>query len=141
MLVGCSRGDVEALGGAACSLRDAAAQAPRSDWAICVAPSYEEQWDAVAELAPRRCVVVVNGLINNGRLPHAYYYKAMSAFSAQTGAVIRCFPGPYECYSSAAGEKLALEIGLAAQGGRALPDTKDAQMMLQNSFGSRRLGA
>ena len=103
-----------ALGTDAISLRDAAGG---FDVAICVAPCTDEQWDAALGLESK-AIVVVNGLLQNGRLPHAYYYQPMTAFSQQTGGVIRCYPGPYECFSSD-GTRADLEIPLARQGRRA----------------------
>ena len=103
-----------ALGTDAISLRDAAGG---FDVAICVAPCTDEQWDAALGLESK-AIVVVNGLLQNGRLPHAYYYQPMTAFSQQTGGVVRCYPGPYECFSSD-GTRADLEIPLARQGRRA----------------------
>ena len=138
-LIGCSSGARAALRGAcgdAYGLRDGAAAAAGTDGiAICVQPSQEEQWQAAAAIECR-CVVVLNGLLNNGALPHAYYYKPMTAFSAQTGGVVRCYPGPYAAFA-VGGQRVDIEIGLTTQGARALPDTKQAQMTLQNMFGRR----
>ena len=80
---------------------------------------------------------MLNGLLQNGRLPHAYYYKPMTAFSTVTGGVVRRYPGPYTVYD-VDGERLELELALTTSGQRALPDTKDAQMALQNRFGRGR---
>lgn len=131
--VGCSGGARSALRdkcGAAQGLRDAM---PADAIAICVQPTSEEQWAAVADLGARG-VVVLNGLLNNGWYPHAFYYKPMSAFSTVTGGVVRRYPGPYTCYA-VDGQKVDLEVGLTTQGRRALPDTKTAQMTLQNMYG------
>jgi hypothetical protein len=131
-IVGCGAGALKANAGAV-SLREAKTAVAGCDVVICVSPTASEQWDAVTDLGAK-FTVVVNGLIENGRLPHAYFYKPLSAFSVQTGGVVRCYPGAYECYD-ASGTKLDLEISLMRQGKRALPDTKDAQMRLQNEFG------
>ena len=134
-LIGCSSGARAALReacGDAYGLRDGAAAAAGTI-AICVQPAGEEQWEAAAAIECG-CVVVLNGLLNNGALPHAYYYKPMTAFSAQTGGVVRCYPGPYAAFA-VGGERVDIEIGLTTQGARALPDTKVAQMTLQNMFG------
>ena len=135
VVVACSGDAARALGGDAFALRDGAVAA-QYDVAICVSPCTDEQWEAALGLGAKS-VVIVNGLLQNGLLPHAYYYKPLTAFSAQTGAVVRCFPGAYECYDSQ-GERMELEVPLARQGRRALPDTKDAQMLLQNRFGQSR---
>ena len=60
----------------------------------------------------------------------------MTAFSTMTGGVVRRFPGPYAAYSIT-GDQVDLEIGLMTQGARALPDTKNAQMLLQNLYGQK----
>ena len=133
LVVGCSRGALAALGGASVSLRDAKPMAGDYDVAIVVSPSTDEQWDAAVALGVR--ILVVNGLLQNGRCPHAYFYKPMTAFSVQTGGVVRQFPGAYEVFD-VRGRKLDLEITLAKQGKRALPDTKVAQMRLQSEYGS-----
>jgi len=138
VVVGCTGGALSALGDSAVSLRAAAGQAAGCDVVVCVAPFAEEQWDAVVALGTGRptAVVVVNGLLSNGRLPHAYYYKPLTAFSVQTGGVVRRYPGPYECYDVRSPRApIDLEVSLATQGNRALPDTKDAQMRLQSTFG------
>ena len=137
LIVGCSPGALKALGDDAVSLRDAKAIASEFSVAICVAPSTEEQWAAATALSSQ-CVCVVNGLLENGLLPHAYYYKPMTAFSAQTGGVVRRYPGAYECYDISGRQLADLEIPMTVQGRRALPDTKLAQLRLQNEYGSRR---
>ena len=134
-LVGCSGGARAALkatcGTEPLSLRDAI---DADAVAIVVQPTSEEQWEAASALECAS-VVVLNGLLNTGWLPHAYYYKPMTAFSAQTGGVVRQFPGEYVCYR-VGGERVDdLDIPLATQGRRALPDTKDCQMRLQNLYG------
>jgi len=135
-VVGCGGACMRALSQlpSAVPLRDGASAAAGCDVAVCVAPADEAQWDAAAALGAG-CVVIVNGLLNNGRHPHAYFYKPLTAFSAQTGACVRRWPGPYEIYASD-GARLTLEVPLARQGRRALPDTKEAQMVLQNRFGT-----
>ena len=133
--IGCSGGSRSALKsacGEASSLRDGA---PADSIALVVQPTAEEQWEA-AETLQCRCVVVLNGLLSNGMYSHAYYYKPLTAFSTVTGGVVRRYPGPYTCYSID-GKPVDLEVGLTTQGRRALPDTKVAQMKLQNEFGSR----
>lgn len=135
LVVGCSRGSVTALGSGAVSLRDAPAIAPDFDVCVVTAPVAEEQWNSARSLGAR-CVVVVNGLLQNGELPHAYFYRPMTAFSAQTGGVCRRYPGRYEVYDIN-GRLLDMEIDLCVQGKRALPDTKAAQMRLQNEFGKQ----
>lgn len=134
-VIGCGGGAVAALGVGAVPLREATAAAAGTDVAIVVSPSADEQWEAAAALGART-VVVVNGLLSNGLLPHAYYYRPMTAFSAQTGGVVRAYPGAYEAYDLG-GARLEIEIPLSVQGRRALPDTKDAQMRLQNAYGAR----
>ena len=134
-IVGCSAGAVEALGSDALSLRDGVDALKGSDVVIYVSPSTDEQWAAASTLDS--AVVVVNGLLLNGQFPHAYFYKPLTAFSQQTGGVVRCYPGPYELYDSTGQRVDELEIGLARQGRRALPDTKDAQMLLQNIYGRK----
>lgn len=134
-VIGCSRGARSALRDACDSVLDLRDDVPADAVVICVQPTAEEQWDAVAALRCR-CVIVLNGLLNNGRLPHAYYYKPMTAFSQITGGVVRRYPGPYAAYAID-GECIELELGLTTQGKRALPDTKDAQMALQNRYGRR----
>ena len=136
-VVGCTGGALSALGSGAVSLRAAESEAAGKDVAVCVAPFSEEQWDAAVALGTgATTVVVVNGLLSNGRLPHAYYYKPLSAFSVQTGGVVRRYPGAYECYDIRSPRApLELEVVLITQGRRALPDTKDAQMALQAAFG------
>ena len=132
-VVGCTAGALAALQAGAISLD--AASAAAAEVLICVSPFSDEQWDALDQL-DAGTVVVVNGLLSNGRLPHAYYYKPLSAFSAQTGGVVRRYPGPYECYDSREPRTpVALEVPLATQGRRALPDTKGAQMFLQSTYG------
>lgn len=137
--VGCSGGARAALKqvcrGEVLSLRDTL---DADAVAIVVQPTSEEQWSAVQGLVGTcRAVVVLNGLLNTGWLPHAYYYKPMTAFSAQTGGVVRQFPGPYACYRINGQCVDDLEIQLSTQGRRALPDTKDCQMRLQNLYGKR----
>ena len=56
-------------------------------------------------------------LLNNGLHPHAYYYKPLSAFSAQTGGCVRCYPGAYEIWD-VAGTRLD-DVPLLRQGRRA----------------------
>ena len=114
VIVACSGDAARALGKNAVTLRDGA---DGYDVAICVAPCTDEQWEAAIGLESK-AVVVVNGLLQNGRLPHAYYYQPMTAFSQQTGGVVRCYPGPYECFNSN-GKRVDLEIPLARQGRRA----------------------
>ena len=72
--------------------------------------------------------------LQNGLLPHAYYYKALTAFSVQTGGIV-AISASYECYDE--GQPPRLGDTVAVQGRRALPDTKEAQMRLQNEYGSR----
>ena len=101
VVVACTGGAASALGPTAVSLRDAPSAATRSSVFVCVAPFSDEQWDAVEALgAADGTVMVVNGLLSNGRLPHAYYYKPLTAFSTQTGGVVRRYPGPYEVYDA-----------------------------------------
>lgn len=135
VIVACSGDAARALGSDAITLRDGVDVAG-CDVAICVAPCMDEQWEACMALSVTT-VIVVNGLLQNGRLPHAYYYKPLTAFSVQTGGVVRRYPGAYECFDSS-GARVDLEIPLARQGRRALPDTKDAQMLLQNRYGRGR---
>jgi len=144
VLVGCSSGARAALGGDALSLRDAkqALKICAGDKVVVVvSPVLDEEWDAATALveppASAAGLVVVNGQLSNGLLPHAYFYRPMSAFSAVTGGVARLYPGPYECFD-ASGERVELEVPLARQGARALPDTKGAQMALQERFGGAR---
>jgi len=133
-LVGCGSGASRALGDGAVQLRDAEGSlSPPPDIAVVVSPTTDEQWDALAKLPFK--VVVVNGLLSNGLFPHAYFYKPLTAFSVQTGAVVRRFPGPYECYA-VDGSLVELEVPLSSQGRRALPDTKQAQMLLQSQYGT-----
>ena len=135
LVVGCSRGSVAALGSGAVALRDAPAMAPDFDVCVVTTPVAEEQWTSARSLGSG-CVVVVNGLLQNGELPHAYFYRPMTAFSAQTGGVCRRYPGRYEVYDIN-GRLLDIAINLTVQGKRALPDTKAAQMKLQNEFGKQ----
>lgn len=139
VVVGCTSGAASALGPNAVLLRDAPSSAAQASVVVCVAPFADEQWDAVEALGAAEgttAVVVVNGLLSNGRLPHAYYYKPLTAFSTQTGGVVRRYPGPYEVYDRRRpAQPLELEVALATLGRRALPDTKDAQMLLQSTFG------
>lgn len=77
-LIGCSGGARAALrdvcdGANVYSLRDGA-KVSADSVAICVQPTADEQWLA-AEALQCRCVVVLNGLLGQGALPHAYYYK------------------------------------------------------------------
>lgn len=138
VLIGCSAAALAELRAAnldAFSLRDGAAAASGADIAICVQPTGDEQWSAAAALAGCRCVVVLNGLLNNGLLPHAYYYKPLTAYSAQVGGVVRRYPGPYAGYAVGDEAKpLDMEIELATQGRRALPDTNDLQLRLQEMY-------
>ena len=136
LLVGCSGASRTALGKDAVSLRDAAPIAAEYDVCIVTAPVAEEHWSKARSLAEFTSVVVVNGLLQNGELPHAYFYRPMTAFSVQTGGVCRQYPGPYQVYDIN-GRLLDMEISLAVQGRRALPDTKGAQMRLQNEFGKQ----
>ena len=107
------------------------------DVAICVSPADIEQWEAAEALgAPH--VVIVNGLLYDGFAPHAYYYKPLTAFSAQTGGCVRRYPGPYQIFYATGEPVTDMEVKLARQGRRALPDTKEAQMLLQNHFGRMR---
>ena len=133
-VVGCGSRTTRALGSGAVPLRDGERAAAGSDVAICVAPADVEQWEAAAALGSR-CVVIVNGLLNNGRHQHAYYYKPLTAFSAQTGGCVRQYPGPYIIYDVEGNRLDDIDVPLSRQGRRALPDTKQAQMALQNSFG------
>ena len=48
---------------------------------------------ALGCIASAAGLVVVNGQLPNGLLPHAYFYRPMSAFSAVTGGVARLYPG------------------------------------------------
>ena len=134
-VIGCGASTRRALSGAV-SLRDAPRVVGADDVAVVVAPADIEQWEAAAAL-DCACVVVVNGLINNGLHPHAFYYKALTAFSSQTGACVRCFPGAYAIYDVGGEHISQLAVPLARQGRRALPDTKEAQMWLQSQFGAR----
>ena len=135
LLVGCSGSAVNALSGNAVILREAFSVAADYDVCLVCAPTSEEQWEMACKLGSQ-CVVVVNGLLQNGLLPHAYYYKALTAFSVQTGGIVRQYPASYECYD-VSGSRLDLEIPLLVHGRRALPDTNAAQMRLQNEYGSR----
>lgn len=131
-VVGCSGGGVQALGSGALALRNAGALGADCDVAICVSPMLPEHW-AAANALGAAAVVIVNGLLTHGQHPHAYYYRPLTAYSTQTGGVVRRYPGPYECYT-VQGELVDLEIKMARQGNRALPDTKDAQTYLQSTF-------
>lgn len=138
-LIGCSGGARTALRnycGEAYSLRDGASELSGNGVAIIVQPTGDEQWEAAEALSSNcRCVIVLNGLLGNGALPHAYYYKPMTGFSQQTGGVVRAYPGAYRAYDIGGKVVEDLEIKLTTQGRRALPDTKDAQMTLQTRFG------
>lgn len=130
VVVGCDSGSLRALGSDAVSLRDAKGVVESDVIAICVSPALDEQWDAVMALGAR-CVVVVNGCLVNGRLPHAYYYKPMTAASQFTGGVVRCFPGAYECWDANGRQLDDLEISLQTQGNRALPNLEVPSMRLR----------
>ncbi|KAL3910127.1 MAG: hypothetical protein SGPRY_009175 [Prymnesium sp.] len=132
-IVGCSAESVRALGSDALPSKQEGLQVEEQRVAICIAPCTEEQWERALSLKAK-AIVIVNGLLQNGLLEHAYYFKPMTAFSQMTGGVVRTFPGPYVCYNNK-GELMQLEVQLARQGKRALPDTKSAQMLLQNSMG------
>lgn len=135
-VIGCGTSSLRALGPDAARLRSGPQAAAGCDVAICVAPADVEQWEAAEALVAQVSnVVIVNGMLNNGRHPHAYYFKPLSAFSAQTGGCVRRYPGAYEVYESGGGQLTEVEVGLVRQGRRALPDTKQAQMVLQNRFG------
>lgn len=129
VLIACSPTSLRALGPSAVSIRNGAQIVGGKKVAIVVSPSAEDQWDAATKLGAE-CVVVVNGLLNNGLLPHAYFYKTMTARSAVTGAVIRRYPGPYELFDLG-GKRVPLDIKLIKQGRRSLPDTREAQASLQ----------
>jgi hypothetical protein len=97
-VVGCNGGGVHALGSGALSLRNAGALLLGGDCdvAICVSPMLPEHWSAASALGAAS-VVIVNGLLTQGQYPHAYYYRPLTAYSTQTGGVVRRYPGPYEC--------------------------------------------
>lgn len=134
-IVGCGGSSLRALGDGAIRLREAANLPESCNVAIVVSPADEEQWEAAEALSANRAIIIVNGLLNNGRHGHAYFYKPLTAFSKQTGGCVRCFPGPYEIYDVTGRRLDDVEVSLTRQGRRALPDTKDAQMLLQNRFG------
>ena len=131
LLVGCSGSAVNALSGNAVILREAFSVAADYDVCLVCAPtSGRAVGDGLqARLAVRGCRSTA--CCKNGLLPHAYYYKALTAFSVQTGGIVRQYPASYECYD-VSGSRLDLEIPLLVQGRRALPDTKEAQMRLQD---------
>ena len=139
VLVGCSAGAAKALGPQALRLGDAAKPGalPDCDVVVCVAPAVEEQWEAANGLAEGAFVVIVNGLISNGQMPHAFFYRPMTAYSRQTGAVVRQYPGAYECYDWR-GNKVEIEVKMTTLGNRALPDTMNAQLVLQGIYGEAR---
>lgn len=116
-VIGCG-GARAALGAGAVTLRDGAQLAATGDVALVVSPADIEQWEAAAALDC--CVVIVNGLLNNGFAQHAYFYKPLTAFSAQTGGCVRRYPGPYQIYDATSGKVVDdLEVTLVRQGRRA----------------------
>ena len=111
----------------------ARAEAERADVCVVVAPALDGEWRVVEQLVAlpggKPAVVVVNGLAQNGILPHAYFYRPMTARSVRTGAVVRRYPGEYEAFNLA-GVKAPVAVPLAQQGNRRLPNTGAAQMYL-----------
>ena len=111
----------------------ARAEAERADVCVVVAPALDGEWRVVEQLVAlpggKPAVVVVNGLAQNGILPHAYFYRPMTARSVRTGAVVRRYPGEYEAFNLA-GVKAPVAVPLAQQGNRRLPNTGEAQMYL-----------
>ena len=51
---------------------------------------------------------------------------------------MRQYPGAYECYDARGALVDDVRVPLTSQGGRALPDTKEAQMRLQSLYGRGR---
>lgn len=107
-------------------------QLGKGDVVVGVAPSAEEEWNFLENIAGERCVVVANGLFNNGLdwLEPVFYVRPCSGW----GVLIREFPATWKAVSARTGGALSTQIALLTQGRIRRPDLPTASKALQKDY-------